>query len=71
MGGGHQDWLLVVSRDPSLSLHHSFPLRAISLKNHGADDLVDRMFDLGSETMALPLSEKMKFEQGDDGMSFG
>lgn len=29
------------------------------------------MFDMGSETMALPLEEKMKFEQGDDGMSHG
>lgn len=34
------------------------------LKNHGADDLVDRMFDLGAETMALPMEEKMKVEQG-------
>jgi len=41
------------------------------LKNHGADDLVDGMFELGAETMALPMEEKMKFEQGDDGMSFG
>lgn len=29
------------------------------------------MFDMGAETMALPLDEKMKFEQGNDGMSFG
>lgn len=29
------------------------------------------MFDMGAETMALPFDEKMKFEQGDDGMSFG
>ena len=29
------------------------------------------MFDMGAETMALPLEEKMKFEQGDDGMSHG
>lgn len=42
-----------------------------SLKNHGADEEVDGMFDMGAETMALPLSEKMKFEQGDDGRSFG
>ncbi|KAF8974254.1 hypothetical protein BDZ97DRAFT_1899988 [Flammula alnicola] len=41
------------------------------LKNHGADQLVDDMFALGAETMALPMNEKMKFEQGDDGMSFG
>lgn len=29
------------------------------------------MFDMGAETMALPYDEKMKYEQGDDGMSFG
>lgn len=29
------------------------------------------MFDVGAETMALPLEEKMKFEQGDEGGSFG
>lgn len=26
---------------------------------------------MGAETMSLPLSEKMEFEQGDEGMSFG
>ena len=44
---------------------------SFSLKNHGADDDVAGMFDMGAETMDLPLEEKMKFEQGDDGMSFG
>lgn len=34
-------------------------------------DEVDEMFDMGVETMALPLDEKLKFEQGNDGMSFG
>ena len=29
------------------------------------------MFHMGAETMALPLEEKLKFEQGDDGRSFG
>lgn len=29
------------------------------------------MFDMGAETMALPLEEKLKFEQGDEGRSFG
>ena len=42
-----------------------------SLKNHGADAEVDAMFDMGAETMKLLLEEKMKFEQGDGGMSFG
>ena len=29
------------------------------------------MFEMGAHTMALPLEEKMKFEQGDEGGSFG
>ena len=29
------------------------------------------MFDMGAETMDLPLEEKMKYEQGDEGLSFG
>ncbi|KAG2358715.1 Clavaminate synthase-like protein [Suillus spraguei] len=41
------------------------------LKNHGADQEASDMFDMGAETMALPLEERMKFEQGDDGQSFG
>ncbi|KAG9309076.1 hypothetical protein JVU11DRAFT_10958 [Chiua virens] len=42
-----------------------------NLKNHGTDQEVSAMFDMGAETMALPLEEKMKFEQGDGGRSFG
>jgi isopenicillin N synthase-like dioxygenase len=42
-----------------------------SLKNHGVDAEVDHMFSMGAETMSLPLSEKMTFEQGDKGISFG
>jgi len=41
------------------------------LKNHGVEEEANRMFDLGTEVMALPLEEKMKFEQGDSGTSFG
>ncbi|KAI0368382.1 Clavaminate synthase-like protein [Pilatotrama ljubarskyi] len=41
------------------------------LKNHGVDEEVDRMFEMGAQTMALPISEKMTFEQGNDGLSFG
>ena len=41
------------------------------MKNHGADELVNEMFDMGEETMSLPFEEKIRFEQGDDGMSFG
>ena len=42
-----------------------------SLKNHGADQEVDGMFNLGEKTMQLPLEEKMKYEMGDQGSSFG
>lgn len=45
-------------------MHHS-------LKNHGADAEVEGMFATGEQTMALSLEEKMKFEQGDDGLSAG
>lgn len=41
------------------------------LKNHGADAEVAGMFDMGDATMRLPLAEKMQFEQGDAGNSFG
>jgi len=41
------------------------------LKNHDTDAEVDAMFDVGAETASLPLEEKMKYEQGDDGTSFG
>ncbi|KAI0751908.1 Clavaminate synthase-like protein [Daedaleopsis nitida] len=41
------------------------------LKNHGVDEEVDGMFEMGAETMRLPLEEKMKYEQGDEGSSFG
>ncbi|GJE97272.1 clavaminate synthase-like protein [Phanerochaete sordida] len=41
------------------------------LKNHGLDDEAERMFQMGAETMALPLEEKLRFEQGDTGKSFG
>ena len=41
------------------------------MKNHGVDKEVDDMFEMGAETMKLPMEEKMRFEQGDEGMSFG
>ena len=46
-------------------------LRFRSLKNHGVDEDVNKMFEMGAETMRLPLDEKMKYEQGDAGMSSG
>ncbi|KDQ63016.1 hypothetical protein JAAARDRAFT_29011 [Jaapia argillacea MUCL 33604] len=41
------------------------------LKNHGVENEARRMFDLGSKMGQLPMKEKMKYEQGDSGMSFG
>ncbi|KAI0953971.1 hypothetical protein AcV7_007347 [Taiwanofungus camphoratus] len=41
------------------------------LKNHGTDEEADAMFDVGIETLNLPMSEKMKFEEGDEGIQFG
>lgn len=51
----------------SLSSSH----KKASLKNHGADNDVNEMFEMGAETMELPMDEKMQFEQGDEGVSFG
>lgn len=39
------------------------------LRNHHVD--IQPMWEMGAATMALPLEEKMKFEQGDTGRSFG
>jgi isopenicillin N synthase-like dioxygenase len=41
------------------------------LKNHGCDDSVVDMFAMGAETMDLPLEEKIKFEAGDAGKTWG
>ncbi|KAL1659399.1 hypothetical protein GGF50DRAFT_16260, partial [Schizophyllum commune] len=41
------------------------------LKNHGTDAEVDKVFAMGDAFMRLPLEEKMKYEQGDEGNSFG
>ena len=49
----------------------TYPFAVLSLKNHGAEREVDEMFEMGAETMRLPMEEKMRFEQGDDGLSFG
>ena len=46
-------------------------LLPFSLKNHGVEVEADEMFEMGAETMKLPLEEKMKYEQGDEGISFG
>ncbi|KAF8989891.1 Clavaminate synthase-like protein [Cyathus striatus] len=40
------------------------------MKNYRVDEEVNKMFKVGAEMMALPLKEKMKFEQGDQGKSF-
>lgn len=70
MGSWNKIRLLVVSRFIVCS-SNAFTPSNDSLKNHGADELVDEMFSLGAEVMALPMEEKLKYEQGDDGMSFG
>ncbi|KAL1752676.1 hypothetical protein FB107DRAFT_219450 [Schizophyllum commune] len=41
------------------------------LKNHGTDAEVDKVFAMGDAFMRLPIEEKMKYEQGDEGNSFG
>ena len=56
---------------PTSIAHDSWLNVICSLKNHGANELVDEMFNMGAETMELPLEEKMQFEQGDSGSSFG
>ncbi|KAI6008603.1 hypothetical protein EDC04DRAFT_2964511 [Pisolithus marmoratus] len=40
------------------------------LKNHGAEQEVEAMFDLGMKAFALPLEEKLKYEQGDSSRLF-
>lgn len=40
-----------------------------SLKNHDID--IRPMWELGDVTMALPLEEKMTYEQGNSGYSYG
>lgn len=43
-----------------------------SLKNHGVDEEVNKMFDMGVEMMDLPLEEKMKYDKGaETGVSAG
>lgn len=41
------------------------------MKNHGVDELFEPMFEMGRETMALTLEEKMQYWQGNQGASFG
>lgn len=41
------------------------------MKNHGAENLVEPMFETGRQTLALPMDEKMKYWQGNQGDSFG
>ncbi|TFK80130.1 Clavaminate synthase-like protein, partial [Polyporus arcularius HHB13444] len=41
------------------------------LRNHDIEEEVDAMFDVGQETIALPLEEKLKYELGDQGLAFG
>ncbi|KAF4586406.1 hypothetical protein EYR38_010682 [Pleurotus pulmonarius] len=41
------------------------------MKNHGAEDLLDPMFEMGQETMDLSIEAKMEYWQGNSGGSFG
>ncbi|KAF5381136.1 hypothetical protein D9757_009413 [Collybiopsis confluens] len=41
------------------------------LKNHGGEQLFPAMWGMAEDVFALPLEEKMTFEQGDEGLSFG
>ncbi|EIM87631.1 Clavaminate synthase-like protein [Stereum hirsutum FP-91666 SS1] len=42
------------------------------LKNHGVDEEVNKMFDMGVEMMDLPLEEKIKYDKGaETGVSAG
>ncbi|RXW12411.1 hypothetical protein EST38_g13442 [Candolleomyces aberdarensis] len=41
------------------------------MKNLATEELVDPMFAMGQETLALPMEEKMKYWQGNRGDSFG
>ncbi|KAI0686228.1 Clavaminate synthase-like protein [Earliella scabrosa] len=41
------------------------------LKNHGVEAEVEAMFDMGKEVIGLPMEEKIKYELGDAGGSFG
>ena len=66
----HDPWLLVVCVH-ALNMVVPALTSPFSLKNHGVDSEADQMFEMGAETMKLPLEEKMKFEQGDSGLSFG
>ncbi len=52
-----------------LSFYFTFKILP-SLKNHGVDEIGD-MFEMDRETMALPLEDKIKYEQGMQGASFG
>ena len=49
-----------------VSLVFNLHTNAFSLKNHGTENEVDGMFDLGAEMMDLPLEEKMKWVRHDD-----
>ena len=44
---------------------------SLSLKAHGTEEEARAMFAAFGETLDLPLEEKMQFEQGDSGNSFG
>lgn len=54
------DYELLKARDNDGPYH--------SLKNHGVDQEVSTMSDMGAETMAPPLDENIELEQDDNGI---
>lgn len=52
-----------------LSIIRSGESTSNSLKNHDVD--IKPVWEMGETTMVLPLEEKMKFDQGNTGRSFG
>ncbi len=42
-----------------------------SLKNHGVDAEAQALLEVGRKALSLPLEEKLKYELGDEGGSFG
>lgn len=64
-------WLLVVSYTTSSNSTDASSRMSTSMKNHGAENLVEPMFETGRQTLALPMDEKMKYWQGNQGDSFG
>ena len=71
MEGCDRTGFLVVSTATFRTLFIQAHWYNCSLKNHGVENEVEGMFEMGAETMDLPLEEKLKFDQGVEGRVFG